>query len=56
MEGLQFEGFVKTVTIGVLLANAKEAFSVSNEYNQLLSDHTFDDIEGFLTRAWDGKT
>jgi hypothetical protein len=40
---------------GMLLAISAGAMSVSNEWNNLLPDHSFTKAEDFSTRVWDGK-
>jgi hypothetical protein len=51
----QIAGMIKTVLIGILLSSAKGAWDVSDAFNQLLPDFKFAEIEGFLSKAWEGK-
>jgi hypothetical protein len=46
---------LKTVLIGTLLSSAKGAWDVSDEFNQLLPDFKFTQIEEFLAQVWEGK-
>lgn len=45
----------KTVFIGTLLSSAKGAWDVSDEFNRLLPDHKFVQIDDFLTKVWGRK-
>ncbi|KAI3391876.1 hypothetical protein diail_6675 [Diaporthe ilicicola] len=49
-----FDLFTK-VPIGMLLSSVQGAWDVSDEFNQLFPDYKFDELEGFLTKVWDGK-
>jgi hypothetical protein len=51
----QVEEMLKTVLIGTLLSSAKGAWDVSDEFNQLLPDFKFTQIEEFLAQIWEGK-
>ncbi|KAH6987752.1 hypothetical protein BKA56DRAFT_612504 [Ilyonectria sp. MPI-CAGE-AT-0026] len=51
----QAENLVKTVLIGTLLSSAKGAWTISDEFNQLLPDYQFTQIEEFLAEIWAGK-
>jgi len=53
--GDQVEEMLKTVLIGTLLSSAKGAWDVSDEFNQLLPDFKFTQIEEFLAQVWEGK-
>ncbi|KFY08433.1 hypothetical protein V492_06231 [Pseudogymnoascus sp. VKM F-4246] len=46
---------LKTVLIGMLLGGAKGAWDVSGEFNQILLDYKFTQIEEFLAKAWGDK-
>jgi len=46
---------LKTVLIGTLLSSAKGAWAASDEFNQLLPDYKFTQIEDFLAKVWEGK-
>lgn len=46
---------MKTVLIGTLLSSAKGAWAVSDEFNQLLPDYKFTQIEAFLVKVWEGR-
>jgi hypothetical protein len=47
--------FMKAVLIGTLLSGAKGAWAVSDEFNRILPDYKFTQIEDFLTKVWEGK-
>ncbi|KAK4151995.1 hypothetical protein C8A00DRAFT_16647 [Chaetomidium leptoderma] len=51
----QREAFTMQLTAGIVLGMSAEAFSVSDEWNQLLPDYTFTKAEDFLVDAWRGK-
>ncbi|KAF3384917.1 hypothetical protein F1880_001776 [Penicillium rolfsii] len=51
----QVDVLSKVFTAGVLLAIHDKAYQVSDEWNRLLPDYEFTDIEDFLTKAWRGK-
>ncbi|KAF7554861.1 hypothetical protein G7Z17_g2631 [Cylindrodendrum hubeiense] len=51
----QAESMMKTVLIGTLLSSAKGAWATSDEFNQLLPEHKFAQIEEFLAEVWVGK-
>jgi hypothetical protein len=51
----QVEEMLKTVLIVTLLSSAKGAWDVSDEFNQLLPDFKFTQIEEFLAQVWEGK-
>ncbi|KAH8745960.1 hypothetical protein BGZ57DRAFT_836676 [Hyaloscypha finlandica] len=53
--GDHVEEMLKTVLIGTLLSSAKGAWDVSDEFNQLLPDFKFTQIEEFLAQLWEGK-
>jgi hypothetical protein len=55
VSGDQVEIMLKAVLIGTLLSSAKGAWDVSDEFNKLLPDFQFTQIEDFLTKAWEGK-
>ncbi|KAH8800411.1 hypothetical protein F5884DRAFT_550374 [Xylogone sp. PMI_703] len=48
----QNEHFSKMVLIGTLLSGVHESWVVSNEWNKLLPDYEFMDVEEFLARHW----
>lgn len=39
----------------ILLAISKNAYAVSDDWNQLLPDYRFTAAEDFLSEAWGGK-
>jgi hypothetical protein len=41
--------------IGMQLAFGEGAFDTGDEWNRLLPDYEFTDVESFLRKAWDGK-
>ncbi|RFU23862.1 hypothetical protein B7463_g12474, partial [Scytalidium lignicola] len=51
----QNEYFSKMVFIGSLLSGIHESWVVSNEWNQLLPDYKFMDVEDFLAKHWSGQ-
>lgn len=51
----QAANFLKSVLIGTLLSGAKGAWAVSDEFNRILPDYKFTQIEGFLAKVWEGK-
>jgi len=53
--GDEVENMLKTVLIGTLLSSAKGAWDVSDDFNQLLPDFKFTEMEDFLTKVWKGK-
>ena len=38
--------------IGILTAVAKGAWTVTDEWNQILQDHTFTNLEDFVRKCW----
>ncbi|KAF4981527.1 hypothetical protein FZEAL_2676 [Fusarium zealandicum] len=50
----QIEAFSKTVTIGVLLAINRGAWTVSDEWNRIFPDYQFTQVEEFVDRFWKG--
>ncbi|KAK5023210.1 hypothetical protein LTS07_009432 [Exophiala sideris] len=46
---------MKTVLVGMLLSSAKGAWEVSDEWNQLLPEFKFTEIEDFLRNVWEKK-
>ncbi|KAF2811743.1 NAD(P)-binding protein [Mytilinidion resinicola] len=55
VSGEQATSLLKAVLIGILLSGAKGAWDVSDEYNQLLPDYKFTQIDDFLAEVWKGK-
>lgn len=51
----QVEKMLQTVLIGTLLSSVKGAWDISDEFNKLLPDFKFIQMEDFLTRVWEGK-
>lgn len=51
----QVEKMLKTVLIGTLLSGVKGAWDISDEFNKLLPDFAFTQLEDFLTEVWEGK-
>ncbi|RVD88990.1 uncharacterized protein DFL_000014 [Arthrobotrys flagrans] len=51
----QASAMLKAVSIGILMSSTKGAWDISNEWNQIFPDYTFDGIEGFLATVWTGK-
>ena len=45
----------ESVLAGVLLSSAKGCWDVSDEWNQLMPDYEFTEIEDFLGKVWEGK-
>lgn len=48
----QVEAFSKTATIGVLISISNGVWNVSDEWNRLLPEYEFTQIEDFIRRAW----
>lgn len=46
------EAWNKPGWIGILTAVAKGAWTVTDEWNQLLPDHEFTSIEDFIKQTW----
>ena len=46
---------LKVVLVSTLLSTAKGAWDVSDEWNKLLPDYRFAEIEDFLAMAWNEK-
>lgn len=46
---------MKAVLIGTLLAGAKGAWNTSDEFNRILPDYKFTQIEEFLAEVWENK-
>jgi hypothetical protein len=46
---------LKAVLIGTLKSSAKGAWDVPGNFNQLLPDYKFTQIEDFLAKVWEGK-
>ncbi|KFY27885.1 hypothetical protein V491_00710 [Pseudogymnoascus sp. VKM F-3775] len=46
---------LKSVLIGALLSGAKGAWDVSDEFNRILPDYKFTQIEEFLANVWEDK-
>lgn len=44
---------LKSVLIGMLLSGAKGAWDVSDEFNRILPDYKFTQIEEFLAGVWE---
>jgi hypothetical protein len=51
----QVEAFSKVGVAGILLAISANAFTVSDEWNRLLPEYKFTQVEDFLTTAWSCK-
>lgn len=51
----QAADFMKSTLIGTLLSGAKGAWAVSDEFNRILPDYKFTQIEDFLAKVWEGK-
>ncbi|OAQ70229.1 hypothetical protein VFPPC_02732 [Pochonia chlamydosporia 170] len=51
----QVEAFSKTATIGVLISISNGVWNVSDEWNRLLPDYEFTQIEDFIRTAWGGE-
>lgn len=47
--------FMKAVLVGTLLSGARDAWAGSDEFNQILPDYQFTQIEDFLTKVWEDK-
>lgn len=53
--GEQVEKALKTVLIGTLVSSVNGGWDVSDEFNQLLPDYKFTQIEVFLAKVWERK-
>jgi hypothetical protein len=51
----QAAALLNSVLIGTLLGGVKGAWAVSDEFNQILPDYKFTQIEEFLATVWEGK-
>jgi hypothetical protein len=40
---------------GILIGTAKGVYDVSDEWNQLLPDYQFVQVEDFMKKVWAGK-
>ncbi|TVY18061.1 hypothetical protein LARI1_G003681 [Lachnellula arida] len=52
----QSEQFSKLVVKGSLLSGVAESWVVSDEWNRLLPDYGFEDVEEYLEEQWAGQT
>ncbi|KAM5343402.1 hypothetical protein ACJ41O_011939 [Fusarium nematophilum] len=50
----QIEAFSKMAVIGVLLGINRGVWTVSDEWNQILPDYEFTQVEDFLKALWEG--
>jgi hypothetical protein len=55
VSGEQATSLLKAVLIGTLLSSAKGAWDVSDDFNLILPDYKFTQIEDFLAKVWEGK-
>lgn len=53
--GGDVDAALKSVLVGMLLSSAKGAWVVSDEFNRLLPDYKFTQVEEFLAEVWEGK-
>ncbi|KAK3387646.1 hypothetical protein B0H63DRAFT_470594 [Podospora didyma] len=51
----QASDLFKTVLTGILLSSVKGAWDISDELNHMFPHYKFEEMEAFLTKAWDGK-
>ena len=51
----QAANMLKAVLIGTLLSGAKGAWAVSDEFNRILPDYKFAQLEDFLAKVWEDK-
>ncbi|KAI1806375.1 NAD(P)-binding protein [Daldinia bambusicola] len=49
-------GMLKSVLVGILLSSVKDAWNISDEWNQLLPNYRFTDMRQFLSEVWQKKT
>ena len=54
--GEQVDKALKNVLIGTLVSSAKGGWDVSDEFNQLLPNYKFTEIEEFLAKVWEHKS
>jgi hypothetical protein len=53
--GHDVEKMLEAALIGTLIGGVKGAWDVSDQFNQLLPDFKFTQIEDFLTKVWKGE-
>lgn len=51
----QAADLLKSVLIATLLSGAKGAWDVSDEFNRILPDYTFIQVDEFLSKVWEDK-
>lgn len=51
----QVEAFSKTATVGVLISISNEVWNVSDEWNKLLPDYEFTNVQDYVGGVWGGK-
>jgi hypothetical protein len=51
----QIAAVSKIIIIGMLVSISKGAWTVSDEWNRLLPDYKFTEVEEFLSDVWVGK-
>lgn len=55
MPAEQIAAFSKIIVRGCLLSGLCKSWVVSDEWNKLLPDYKFDNVEEFLIKSWEGK-
>ncbi|EOO02584.1 putative -like family protein [Phaeoacremonium minimum UCRPA7] len=51
----EMETVNKTATIGMLISTCRGAWDVTDEWNQILPDYEFTQVEDFLAKVWKGE-
>jgi hypothetical protein len=51
----QVEAISRIFIVGSIISSTKGAWTVSDEWNVLLPDYKFANIEDFLSTAWEGR-
>jgi hypothetical protein len=51
----QIAAFSQVIVRGCLLSTLCKSWVVSDEWNKLLPDYKFDNVEEFLIKSWAGK-
>ncbi|CAJ2504906.1 Uu.00g123000.m01.CDS01 [Anthostomella pinea] len=51
----QAQAFVKMATRGILVAVGRGAYDVTDDWNRILPDYKFTQVEDFLKKVWGGK-
>lgn len=52
----EMKGFLDFATRGILLAMSRGVYAVSDEWNRLLPDYEFTQVEDYVKKVWGGKS